>query len=79
MAKKKLGRPPKPKSERHPEIVTFRMSKVERKMIVAVAQEAGEKLSEWIRTTLIGAAEAAILEQRKDGESNPDDGTSVVT
>jgi len=76
--KKKLGRPPLPKDQRHPEIVTFRMSKAERAMITAAAKDAGEKLSEWIRATLIGVAEAVLIEKRRGGESNPSDSGSVA-
>ena len=42
-------------------------------MIGEAADAAGEKLSEWIRATLIGAAEADRLErgERKVEDSNP--------
>lgn len=71
--KRKPGRPKLPKGERQASVVTVRMSKAERKFIGEAASAANEKLSEWIRATLIGAAEADRLErgERKVGESNP--------
>jgi hypothetical protein len=78
--KKRPGRPKLPKAERLSSTVIVRMSNAERKVIDAAADSAGEKLSEWIRATLIGAAEAGRLvgEERKVGESNSGDGTSTA-
>lgn len=76
--KKKLGRPPKPKDQRQMATVSFRLLKEERRMIGLAADACGEKLSEWIRATLIGAADAAMVEQGRGGDSNPNVGTSDV-
>lgn len=74
MAKnKKIGRPKLPRGERQEAVMTVRMSKQDRNSIQAAAQAVGESPSEWIRATLIAAADTARLEirERKAEESNP--------
>jgi|SRR5579863_4298535 len=58
--KKKPGRLKLPKGERRASVVTVRMSKAERNMIGDAADAADVKLSEWIRATLIVAANHTI-------------------
>ncbi len=72
MRKRKPGRPKLTKGERQASVVTVRMSKQERKLIGDAAESTGDKLSEWIRATLIAKAEAATLKatERKAGDSN---------
>jgi hypothetical protein len=53
--KKKIGRPKLPKGEAKGRIVPVRFSAEEVKRITAAASAKGQKVSEWIRSTLNAA------------------------
>jgi hypothetical protein len=49
MAKKRMGRPPKPESERRSRTVRLRMSGVEYRKLAEKAKRAGLSVSEFLR------------------------------
>lgn len=72
MGKKKRGRPKLPARERQGSTITVRVSRADRKKFGLAAKTSGQKLSVWIRTSLLAAADQGTIEsrERKAGESN---------
>ena len=58
MPKRKVGRPPTPKSEYRGQHVFCRVTKTEAKEIATAATRAKLAKSEWVRDTLLAAARA---------------------
>ena len=78
MGKKKRGRPKLPKGKVQKAVVTVRMSQQEREVIGDAAKAAGvQKLSEWIRQTLLAAANPAKLNKTEDGGIEPHAGEAA--
>jgi hypothetical protein len=73
MGKKRRGRPKMKASERQATTITVRVATVERKQFGAAAKKSGQKLSDWIRASLLAAVKVDKIEdsERKAGESNP--------
>lgn len=65
----RLGRPPLPKGNRRSSTVTLRMSKAHRHMIGEAAGK--QKLSAWIRDTLLRAAQRPTVETKPPQSSRP--------
>ena len=57
-----IGRPPLPKGDRQDVLVSFRLTSAERWLIGHAAKRRGEKLSTWIKATLIATAECESTE-----------------
>ena len=62
MAAKKRGRPKLKASERQATTITVRVSKADRKEFGAAAKKNGQRLSDWVRTTLLAAAKSNTIE-----------------
>jgi uncharacterized protein (DUF1778 family) len=52
----KFGRPPLPEGAAKTVVVRARVSEAERAQITAAAQREGQKLSDWVRKTLLDAS-----------------------
>lgn len=59
---KKRGRPKLAKSERKASVIVVRVQPAERKVLLAAAKRAGNRLSDWMRTALMRSAGAGIME-----------------
>jgi hypothetical protein len=73
MGKKRRGRPKKKAGERQATTITVRVTTAERKQFGATAKKSGQKLSEWIRLSLLAAVKTGKIRfpHRKVEESNP--------
>jgi uncharacterized protein (DUF1778 family) len=56
--KPRIGRPPLPKGEAKRDVLIVRLAADEKQAIEAAAERAGIRVSEWVRSTLLGAANA---------------------
>jgi len=70
---KKRGRPSLPAKHRQAITITVRVSNANRKAFEGAAKRSGQKLSDWIRASLLAAVDSDKIEDgnRKAGESNP--------
>ena len=78
MGKKRRGRPKKKAAERQATTITVRVSAADRKVFDRAAKDSGQKLSDWIRTSLLAAVNSDKMNNhlRRAQESNP---TAAVT
>jgi hypothetical protein len=73
MGKKRRGRPKLKAAERQATTITVRVSRADRKEFGAAAKRSGQKLSDWIRLSLLAAVDSDKMQNlhRKVEESNP--------
>jgi predicted HicB family RNase H-like nuclease len=74
MGKKRRGRPTKKASDRQAVTITVRVSKADRRAFGAAAKKSGQKLSDWIRTSLLAAKSSDKINVPSEGggvEPNP--------
>jgi hypothetical protein len=67
--KPKIGRPRLPKGEGKGAVVTVRLSDDERAKVGIAAAKCGQKLSEWVRATLLTAADTDKIVAAAESEA----------
>jgi uncharacterized protein (DUF1778 family) len=66
MAKKhRRGRPKMDKGVSRAAVMTLRLQPTERKKVLAAAKQSRQKVSDWMRTALLAAADSITIEKPK--------------